>query len=183
MGCTSRLANKIRLQDKAGWSDLARLCLYPLSFFNEMKVLILAASSIFFAGILGSCDGGDHASESGLSDAGIIGNKRCDIHQKECLVEDTVIMVSNGPSYPEGYWEARRSEEYPRAVKQMFPNANSGFLYAVPGSDYAKQEGGKMIRRYHCPECREAEQKWHAWYQENKKRNKPGIEAPRKPAD
>ncbi len=127
-----------------------------------MKYLILAASSIFCASILESCDGSNHASESSLSDAGVIGNKRCEVHQKECLEEDTVIMVSNGPSYPEGYWEARRSEEYIQAVKQMFPNANSVFIYAVPGSNYAKQEGGKKIRRFYCSECREQEEKWHS---------------------
>jgi hypothetical protein len=34
--------------------------------------------------------------------------------------------------------------------------------YAVPGTSYPKKEGGKIIHRFYCPECREAEKIWHA---------------------
>ena len=139
-----------------------RMC---ITFCIKMKYLIPAVASIFCASILGSCDGSDHASESSKSPE-VIGNKRCDVHQKDCLEEDTSIVVSNGPSYPEGYWEARRSEEYIQAVKQMFPNANSTWIYAVPGTDYAKREGGKKFRRFYCSECREQEEKW--WHSRTK---------------
>jgi predicted RNA-binding Zn-ribbon protein involved in translation (DUF1610 family) len=84
------------------------------------------------------------------------------VHQIACKEENIEIIVMHGPSYPEGYWQVGQSEDYIQAAQVIFPNTNSVQPYAVPGTTYAKEEGGKKIRRFYCPECREAEMIWHA---------------------
>jgi len=136
-----------------------------LDVCKEMKNRILVVISIIFAGVLGSYDDNEHASQDSSNDAGrevsTVGNKRCDVHQNECIEEGIEIMVMHGPSYPDSYWQVRHSEDYIEAKKSIFPNANSVQSYAVPGTSYAKEEGGKKIRRFYCSECREEEKQWH----------------------
>jgi hypothetical protein len=131
-----------------------------------MKNRIAIAGSFIFACFLVSCDNNKPASESSPDsntiNLAVVGNERCDVHKIECKEEDIEMIVMHGPSYPEEYWQARRSEGYIQAAKLIFPNSKSFQPYAVPGSSYAKEEGGKMTRRFYCPECREAEKMWHA---------------------
>lgn len=131
-----------------------------------MKNRIAIAGSFIFAFFLASCDNNKRDSESSPDsnkvDLAVVGNERCVVHKIACKEEDIEIIVMHGPSYPEEYWKVRRSEEYIQAAKLIFPNSKSFQPYAVPGSTYAKEEGGKKTRRFYCPECREAEKMWHA---------------------
>ena len=137
-----------------------------LTFCNKMNNRIAIAVLAIFGYILVSCDNSKRGSESSANDdkvdLAVVGNDYCNVHQNACKKEYIEIIVMHGPSYPESYWQVRRSEEYIQAAKMTFPNANSVQPYAVPGTSYAKEDGGKRIPRYYCPECREAEKIWHA---------------------
>ena len=130
-----------------------------------MKKPILLALLLLGVGISSSCKKDErprYDSEVTETELEIIGNERCEVHDNACSEEVMEVAIMHGPSYPKSYWDARHSEEYREAKKRKFPNANSAFPHAVPGTAYAQQQGGKKIRRRYCTKCREEEKAWHA---------------------